>query len=108
MAVGNSGRAMKEMGAEQWTNVGTAPKREVAADNALRQAAMLAEVAHGIAQRAHSQLERVMVSPVPMAPVPNEIKGGEVPPYFDELRSHLRAIDSALESIKDALDRTEI
>lgn len=69
---------------------------------------MLAKRAQNLAERVNGKLHSVMTSEMPRT-CDGAIKDGrEYPPLFSELRNNFNTIESALDSIEYAMQRTEL
>jgi hypothetical protein len=83
-------------------------EREPASHEIMYSAARIAEKAEALEKRMHGKLGPVMM----LCPPPCEaVKGKSIasyPPLFEDLRSKLDVIERALNSMEDALSRTEL
>ena len=90
-------------------DAGTVAKREPISMNILSFAQKLADRADSLATRTHNKLGPVMQSQPPSPENLKSVTGSQAyPPMFDELRERFSVIDRALNSIEDALSRTEL
>lgn len=89
-------------------DTGIVAKREPISQSILSFASRLADKADSLATRTHNKLGPVMQVP----PSPENLNSATVsqtyPPMFDELRERFNVIDRSLNSIEDALSRTEL
>ena len=83
-------------------------EREPVSKEIMHKAARIAEKAEFLEKRLHGKLEPVMQlscpSLVPQGKPPLEV----YPPLFEDLRSRLDVIDCCLNSMEDAISRTEL
>lgn len=82
-------------------------EREPVSHEIMYSAARIAGKAESLEKRLHEKLGPVMQSCPPIC----EVKGKPLsiyPPLFEDLRSKLDVIDCALNSMEDAISRTEL
>lgn len=85
------------------------PARVTVAQEVLDFSYQLAERAANLAERVQGKLSGVMVSPAPACNTGEAEKlSREYPPLFSELRGRLYHFQTALDTIEDALSRTEL
>lgn len=90
-------------------DAGTVAKREPISQSILSFASRLADKADSLATRTHNKLGPVMQSVPPSPEGLKPVTGSQAyPPMFDELRERFNVIDRSLNSIEDALSRTEL
>lgn len=88
---------------------GTEAKRDNSvAKDILDLAQRIADRSDVIAGKVHMRLGPVMMPPSPPTEAKPEQVSRTYPPLFDELRERCRTIERALNSIEEALSRTEL
>lgn len=81
--------------------------RQTVASQALDYITKVCDMADRIAARAYERLQPVMAPSTPRGQ-PENIDQVEWPPLFSDIRNKMQAIEAALDSIDDALSRTEL